>query len=231
MGRPFNLTNFNTGGGNPQYTNNYFMAQAFQANCDPRVMISPGFIFNQNFAAEAALGWGYDIQFEFSQAFAASASMEISWAPRYSMAQTVEAEASMALHLVPLIKFAQSFAVTAQLKVMIYFSLAASQSFISNASGKIWICPAYGVMYQLFQAVISAVPVESHEAIIGITIQPGGILVIDADNYTAYLDNVSVIDRVSGEWLSIRRPLHRIDVSGGTSGDLDVTLLYRELFL
>lgn len=62
-------------------------------------------------------------------------------------------------------------------------------------------------------------------------IPAGGILVIDAENCTAYLNNENVIDLYSGDFIWLSRLLLGFDVSSNTSGEVDVKLLYRERFL
>jgi len=231
MGKPFNLTSFNTGGSRPRYTTSYAMAQKFEANSDPRVMLSTGYIFNQSFDAEAPLGWGYDIRYVFSQELEADASMETAWSPRYAMQQNIESEANIALHIVPQAVFSQSFDAISRLSIMSFCKQEMSQSIYAESNAAVWVCPAYGIIYQPFHSEITAVPVVIRETMIDVTIPPGGTLVIDTDNYTAYLDNVSVIDRVSGEWLSVRRPTIKMAVTGGVSGNLNVMAMYREMFL
>ena len=62
-------------------------------------------------------------------------------------------------------------------------------------------------------------------------VKPGGVLVIDSNAFTAELNGENVIDQYTGDWPEITRLLTRLRVEGGTSGTLQVTVLYTERYL
>lgn len=65
----------------------------------------------------------------------------------------------------------------------------------------------------------------------GLSIPPGGVLTIDSEFFTATLNGVNVIDRYTGDWLEITRKLKRIEATSSSSGDIGVSVLYRERYL
>lgn len=94
------------------------------------------------------------------------------------------------------------------------------------------ISPAYPVLYG---AVEAAMHMEgARETILRfpeIVLPPDGVLVIDSDAFTAELNGENVIDQYTGDWPEITRLLARLRVEGGTSGTLNVTVLYTERYL
>lgn len=81
-------------------------------------------------------------------------------------------------------------------------------------------------------AVIGIENVEEKILTINVTIPPGKKLIIDARNYTAYLDGVNVLDKVTGDWPDeISRDTNAIMITCPTSKNLKTVMLYDELYL
>ena len=80
-------------------------------------------------------------------------------------------------------------------------------------------------------AVLDVVSTTSKQISIGVTIPPGGTLVIDCENYTVYLDGVNVYKFYEGDWLQLSRDTLSVAVDSGTGGALSGTLSYVERYL
>lgn len=69
-------------------------------------------------------------------------------------------------------------------------------------------------------------------AVIDVVIPPGGVLVIDSGDYTAHLNEQDVIDRYSGDWLTLSRNVHDVVIeSGGKALTGGKMILYVERWL
>lgn len=64
-----------------------------------------------------------------------------------------------------------------------------------------------------------------------ITIPPGSTVVIDSQFFTATLDGQNIVDLYEGDWLMLTSRLLALEARGISSGDLDVSMLYREMYL
>lgn len=89
----------------------------------------------------------------------------------------------------------------------------------------------YPIATGALMAVLDVVSTTSKQISIGVTIPPGGTLVIDCENYTVYLDGVNVYKFYSGDWLQLSRDTLSVAVDSGTGGTLSGTLSYVERYL
>ena len=89
----------------------------------------------------------------------------------------------------------------------------------------------YPIATGALMAVLDVVSTTSKQISIGVTIPPGGTLVVDCENYTVYLDGVNVYKFYSGDWLQLSRDTLSIAVDSGTGGALSGTLSYVERYL
>lgn len=89
----------------------------------------------------------------------------------------------------------------------------------------------YPIATGSLMAVLDVVSTTSKQISIGVTIPPGGTLVIDCENYTAYLDGVNVYKFYAGDWLQLSRDTLSVAVDSGTGGALSGTLSYVERYL
>lgn len=65
-----------------------------------------------------------------------------------------------------------------------------------------------------------------------VVIPPGGILIIDSDNYNCLLNSENVIDKQSGSWLDeLSRNTFDVTIASGIAGNLEGSLLYTERYL
>lgn len=64
-----------------------------------------------------------------------------------------------------------------------------------------------------------------------IVIPPGSTVVIDSEFFMAMLDGESIVDLYEGDWLMLTNKLMALEARGISSGDLNVSLLYREMYL
>ena len=89
----------------------------------------------------------------------------------------------------------------------------------------------YPIATGALMAVLDVVSTTSKQISIGVTIPPGGTLVIDCENYTVYLDGVNVYKFYAGDWLQLSRDTLSVAVDSGTGGTLSGTLSYVERYL
>ena len=89
----------------------------------------------------------------------------------------------------------------------------------------------YPIATGSLMAVLDVVSTTSKQISIGVTIPPGGTLVVDCENYTVYLDGVNVYKFYSGDWLQLSRDTLSVAVDSGTGGALSGTLSYVERYL
>lgn len=66
---------------------------------------------------------------------------------------------------------------------------------------------------------------------ISITIPAGGILEIDSNNYTVYLNNKNVFDSYSGSWVFLDRGVKELVVGVGNGRTIKGNVIYRERYL
>lgn len=78
---------------------------------------------------------------------------------------------------------------------------------------------------------ITPVRFEIKYTALNITIPPGGVLVIDSDNYNVYLDGNDVIGCHRGEWITICRETKDIVIENPLNATIDATMLYAEKYL
>lgn len=64
-----------------------------------------------------------------------------------------------------------------------------------------------------------------------ITIPPNGTVVIDSEYFTAVMNSENIVDLYDGDWLTISEKLMAMEARGISSGDLNVKVLYREMYL
>ena len=89
----------------------------------------------------------------------------------------------------------------------------------------------YPIATGSLMAVLDVVSTTSKQISIGVTIPPGGTLVVDCENYTVYLDGVNVYKFYEGDWLQLSRDTLSVAVDSGTGGALSGTLSYVERYL
>lgn len=87
-------------------------------------------------------------------------------------------------------------------------------------------------LYEIIDCTAEAENTEIYILTVDVSISPGGKLIIDSENYVAYLDGQNVLDKVSGEWLDeLSDDTISVSVNCGNSRSLRTSMLYKELFL
>ena len=72
---------------------------------------------------------------------------------------------------------------------------------------------------------------DTEQTTINITIPPGGVLEIDSENYTVYLNDTNVFDSYTGEWVIFDRDTTEITLGVGNGRVISGDILYRERYL
>lgn len=88
----------------------------------------------------------------------------------------------------------------------------------------------YGV---ILGNIIDADVLEQIICQLNVTIPAGGILEIDSDLFTAYLNNQNVLHLQSGDWIFFDRDLVTLQFNdvGGNARTVDITVFYNERYL
>lgn len=87
--------------------------------------------------------------------------------------------------------------------------------------------------YELVSSSATLEAVDIHVCEIGITLEPGQKLIVDAINYTVKLDNENIIWAQSGEWLDeLSRETSSISINASAGvANLSASILYTERYL
>lgn len=231
LGR-YNLDRYNLLPGNDlRYTESYDMYATVTAIFATSSAISPAYFCSQNMDSFMAIGYGYDVTYETEQAMLADFALGFFISPPYEIAASLSAEMRPHLNISPSYTSEQSMTARATANYMAFFRQDMAVELNAIMTYDIAHYPryeAYQSMNVQFNMIPTALTIMSFNDIV---IPADGILVIDAENCTAYLNNENVIDLYSGDWIWLSRLLQGMDVSSNTSGDIDVKLLYRERYL
>lgn len=198
-------------GAQRMYTESYALNAAMLATMGAGAAYKANFRLGGALSAAVLLHYGYDADYALAGELAAE-GMAVTAHVRGAYAL----KGNLSMRAVPALVWGGSFVLllTARLEVAMH------------------IAPAYPVLYG---AVEAAMHMEgARETILRfpeIVLPPDGVLVIDSDAFTAELNGENVIDQYTGDWPEITRLLARLRVEGGTSGTLNVTVLYTERYL
>lgn len=80
-------------------------------------------------------------------------------------------------------------------------------------------------------ADVSVISIATKQTNIELTIPAGGVLIIDMQNFTAYLDGKNVYKNVSGEWFAISRDTLSLLIDAASGSGLVGTMEYVERYL
>lgn len=86
----------------------------------------------------------------------------------------------------------------------------------------------YGELSALWNSVQIKETVMRFEDLV---IPPGSTVVIDSEFFTATMDGENIVDMYEGDWIELSHRLLALEARGISSGDLDVSMLYREMYL
>lgn len=231
LGR-YNLDRYNLLPGNDlRYTESYDMYTSVSAAFATSSAVSPAYFVSQSLSASMVIGYGYDVSYDVIDSLDAILELEFFISPPYIV------DASLLAGMMPHLSISPQYACTQPLSAQTTLSYYAEfrQAMSAALSAIMSYDIAHYPRYDSYQALNAQFNMQSVTLTImsfdDIVIPVGGVLVIDADNCTAYLNNESVIDLYSGDWIWLTRLLLGIDVTSNTSGSIDVKLLYRERYL
>lgn len=231
LGR-YNLDRYNLLPGNDlRYTESYDMYSSVSAAFATSSAVSPSYFVSQSLGASMVIGYGYDVSYDVSESLNAALELGFFISPPYKVDAALTADMRPHLSISPLYDCDQALSARTTLS---YYA-AVIQSLSAALSAIMSYDIAHYPRYEAYQALNAQFNMQSVTLTImgfdDIVIPAGGVLVIDADNCTAYLNNESVIDLYSGDWIWLTRLLLGVEVSSDTSGGIDVKLLYRERYL
>lgn len=198
-------------GAQRMYTESYALNAAMLATMGAGAAYKANFRLGGALSAAVLLHYGYDADYALAGELAAE-EMAVTAHVRGAYALN----GSISMRAVPALVWGGSFGLllTARLEVAMH------------------IAPAYPVLYGAVEAAMHMEGArETAMRFPEIVLPPGGVLVIDSDAFTAELNGENVIDQYTGDWPEITRLLTRLRVEGGTSGTLNVTVLYTERYL
>ena len=198
-------------GAQRMYTESYALGAAMLATMGAGAAYKANFRLGGALSAAVLLHYGYDADYALAGELAAE-GMAVTAHVRGAYAL----KGNLSMRAVPALVWGGSFVLllTARLEVAMHIS------------------PAYPVLYGAVEAAVHTDGArETAMRFPEIVLPPGGVLVIDSDAFTAELNGENVIDQYTGDWPEITRLLTRLRVEGGTSGTLNVTVLYTERYL
>lgn len=85
--------------------------------------------------------------------------------------------------------------------------------------------------YETLNGYVNAGNVVEHITDIAGAIPPGGVLIIDSDNYNVLLNGSDAIEQHCGEWVWVSRPTRKLTLSTLGSGDLEWEVFYVARYL
>lgn len=183
-------------------------------------------------AVTAVMGAGavYSINLRCDGAMDAAATGTYGHAPNVEVSAALTAKMEPAIYV--LAQTRAEGALAAKVLPIAQAVVATSGALTASVSMRPAIYPQLGTLYGVLDAYFSGL--QTKEIVMDfptLSIPPGETLVIDSETFTATLNGENVIDQYSGEWLEITRLLKGIGVTSGTSGDIGVSILYRERYL
>ncbi len=86
-------------------------------------------------------------------------------------------------------------------------------------------------VYESLLTQISSYFLDSKIVSVDLIIPPGKTLVIDSDNFTAYLDGENVLDKYNGDWINLSRNVKSIELFTGEGKNIESYIIYKERYL
>lgn len=89
------------------------------------------------------------------------------------------------------------------------------------------------IAYELMSASASLEAIDIEVCEINVTLQPGDRLIVDANDYAAWLNNEIALDNVQGEWIDkLTRDTSSISITAASGvANLTASILYTERYL
>lgn len=194
-------------------------------------MYTESYALNAAMLATMGAGAAYKANFRLSGALSATVLLHYGYDATYALAGELSA-GKMAVNAY----VRGAYALKGNLSMRAVPALVWGGSFVllltARLEAAMHIAPAYPALYGALESAMHMEGArESAMRFPEIVLPPGGVLVIDSDAFTAELNGENVIDQYTGDWPEITRLLTRLRVEGGTSGTLNVTVLYTERYL
>lgn len=116
-----------------------------------------------------------------------------------------------------------------------YYEAISMQNALLSASrmGAVYYEPVL-MATALLLAQVDSLSLDVEEAVISVSIPPGGVLVIDSYDYLVTLNNKNAMDYQSGDWLFVDRELFDVQIYplyGGSLEEADVNITYDTRYL
>ncbi len=194
-------------------------------------MYTESYALNAAMLATMGAGAAYKANFRLSGALSATVLLHYGYDATYALAGELSA-GKMAVNAY----VRGAYALNCNLSMRAVPALVWNGSFAMllavRMKATMHIAPAYPALYGALESAMHMEGArESAMRFPEIVLPPGGVLVIDSNAFTAELNGENVIDQYTGDWPEITRLLTRLRVEGGTSGTLQVTVLYTERYL
>ena len=111
-----------------------------------------------------------------------------------------------------------------------------ARKFNNAAGGNGLVVLYFNVIRKFIQSAImladvSVISITTKQTNIELTIPAGSVLIIDMQNFTAYLDGKNVYKNVSGEWFAISRDTLSLLIDAASGSGLVGTMEYVERYL
>lgn len=179
----------------------------------------------------ALMGAGVNIELErfMESQLTASAGLRFGYDARMSASAAAEADVNMRFNVQKKAAYSAEMAALAQPMLAAPFAAAGEMEAHAALQGDIVpVRSLYGDLQALWNSVQIKETVMRFEKI---EIPPEGTVVIDSEFFTATMDGENIVDLYEGDWLEFTHRLLALEARGVSSGELDVTVLYREMYL
>lgn len=146
--------------------------------------------------------------------------------------ESITAETAIAAVIMPLVTGAELVSASDVLDADIYPVIGGEEVIEAETSLGTKIYPiAEG--YELVSESASLENIEMKTCVLTVTLKPGDILIVDANNYNVLLNSENAIDTQSGDWIDdMSRNTTDISITASAGmNNLDATILYTERYL
>lgn len=227
----FNRSFANRRGGAQQLHISYDMAASMSARVGIGAIFAPSYSMSAEMTGNVHLGWGYDIAYETAAEMTGDMLLGYYFAPRCECAAEMTGAIVLTVTVMPLCEFAAEMTGSAMPNVAVYPVYLSAAEMTGRTNGTFTGYSYYDCAAAM-TGHVSLVPIaETLMSFDGMTLPAGGTLIIDAENYNILLNGENAIDKYDGSWLFFDRPLDSVEVDSPTSGNINVSILYRERYL
>ena len=150
--------------------------------------------------------------------------------PRFE--ETVNATTEIVADVKPLAIGTEIVSENIHLSAKIYYVSSANETVEADTALGAIIYPVVEG-YELVTELASLENIEQKTCILTLTLKPGEVLIVDANNYNVLLDNENAIDVQSGDWIDdMNRNTTDITISASAGmNNIEATILYTERYL